>query len=64
MAGGGAKLNDVKIEDAALVVSKDTFGEASEIKVASPLRPHPYVPPLYPPQVYAMHSATVRCKSW
>ena len=49
VAGGGAKLNDVKIEDAALVVSKDTFGEASEIKVASPLRPHPYAPfPLRP----------------
>lgn len=40
VAGGGAKLNDVKIEDAALVVSKDTFGEASEIKLSSGKKKH------------------------
>lgn len=38
--GGGAKLNDVKIEDAALLVSADTFADASEIKLSSGKKKH------------------------
>jgi len=41
VTGGGAKLNDVKVEDAALVVTADTFGSTgSEIKLSAGKKKH------------------------
>ena len=38
--GGGARLNDVKIEDAAMVVGAETFGGGSSIKLSSGKKKH------------------------
>ncbi|EOD16730.1 mitochondrial tyrosyl-tRNA synthetase [Emiliania huxleyi CCMP1516] len=40
VAGGGAKLNDVKIEDAALLISTASFEAASEIKLSAGKKKH------------------------
>jgi tyrosyl-tRNA synthetase len=40
VSGGGARLNDEKIADAALVVGADTFGGASELKLSSGKKKH------------------------
>jgi len=40
VSGGGARLNDEKIEDPLMVVSADTFASASEIKLSSGKKKH------------------------
>jgi len=40
VSGGGARLNDVKIEDPALVVGVDSFSSGKEIKLSSGKKKH------------------------
>jgi len=40
VSGGGARLNDVKIEDPTLVVKAEDFAENSELKLSSGKKKH------------------------
>jgi hypothetical protein len=40
LSGGGARINDEKIEDPLMVVSAETFASSAEIKISSGKKKH------------------------
>ena len=40
VTGGGARCNDVKIEDAAMVLTTESFGDTKEVKLSQGKKKH------------------------